>query len=66
MYSLGGTGWLEPFLLLDKAVNMAKGKLFMGNMPVREKVIQDLTTKFIRADTRAAANKLLTIHRNVS
>jgi hypothetical protein len=52
--------------LLDKAVNMAKGKLFMGNMPVREKVIQDLTTKFIRADTRAAANKLLTIHRNVS
>jgi hypothetical protein len=66
MYSLGGTGWLEPFLLLEEAVNMAKGKLFMGNMPVREKVIQDLTTKFIRADTRAAADKLLTVHRKVS
>jgi hypothetical protein len=66
MLSLGGTGFMAPFSLLEKQINIAKGHLFAFHQPVDIEDIKDLALAFVREDTRSAADDLLTSIRNVS
>jgi chitinase len=66
MLSLGGTGFLEPFSLLEKQINIAKGHLFAKHQPIDLSDVTDLALAFVREDTRSAADKLLSPIRNVS
>ncbi|KAI1114378.1 hypothetical protein F5Y14DRAFT_441271 [Nemania sp. NC0429] len=59
MACLGANGYREPFSLLQKSVNIAKGKLFsLKQAPVSLAVIQNLAEDAVRLDTDAAADKL--------
>lgn len=66
MACLGTDRFLKPFSLLERQVNVAKGHLFKGNHPVALTKITGLVNDFIKADTRKAADDLLSVHKSVS
>ena len=61
----GTDGFLAPFSLLQKDINIAKGHLFKGNAPVSIAVIKKLAEAFVKADTRQAADKLMSTIKKV-
>ncbi|KAL9618371.1 MAG: hypothetical protein Q9160_006879 [Pyrenula sp. 1 TL-2023] len=65
MAALGAYGYLEPFSLLQKSVNVAKGNLFGLKMPVDLNIIDQLVAEVMRLDTKEAADKLLSTIRTV-
>ncbi|KAK3369407.1 hypothetical protein B0T24DRAFT_580387 [Lasiosphaeria ovina] len=60
MTALGANGYRAPFSLLQKSVNIAKGKVFSLNAsPVSLTIIQNLAENAMKLDTKEAADKLL-------
>ena len=67
MTCLGANGFRSPFSLLEKSVNIAKGKVFSLNAsPVSLTIIQNLAEDAMKLDTKEAADKLLSSIRIVS
>ena len=67
MSTLGANGYREPFSLLQKSVNIAKGKIFsLRAAPVSLTIVQNLAEDAMKLDTTAAADKLLSSIRTVS
>lgn len=65
MTALGANGYRAPFSLLQKSVNIAKGKLFGLHAPVSLTVIQNFAEDAMKLDTKEAADKLLSSIRTV-
>ncbi|KAI7026582.1 glycoside hydrolase family 18 protein, partial [Hortaea werneckii] len=59
MTCLGAFGFRQPFSLLEKGTNIAKGKLMKGDNMVGLTNIETLTIKLIQEDTHEAADRLL-------
>ena len=66
MSCLGANGYRAPFSLLQKSVNIAKGKVFsLKSSPVSLTIIQNLAEDAMKLDTKEAADKLLSSIRTV-
>lgn len=67
MASLGASGYREPFSLLQKSVNIAKGKVFsLKSSPVSLTIVKNFAEDAMKLDTQEAADKLLSSIRTVS
>lgn len=66
MACLGAEKFLQPFSLLDKQVNRAKGALFRGINLVAVARVTAAVEAFVRTDARREADALLSLVRNVS
>ncbi len=67
MSALGANGYRAPFSLLQKSVNIAKGKIFsLKSAPVSLTLIQNFAEDAMKLDTKEAADKLLSAIRTVS
>lgn len=63
---LGAYGFRQPFNLLEKGVNIAKGHLMQGHDPVEMGKIREKATALVRTDTPQAADELLSTIKIVS
>jgi hypothetical protein len=67
MTSLGANSYRAAFSLLQKSVNIAKGKVFsLKAAPVSLTIVQNLAEDAMKLDTQEAADKLLSSIRTVS
>jgi hypothetical protein len=66
MTCLGADKFLQPFSMLGKQVNKAKGDLFGGKNPVAVARVKAAAADFVRTDARKEADVLLSLVRNVS
>ena len=60
MTSLGANGYREPFSLLQKSINIAKGKVFsLKAASVSLTIVQNLAEDAMKLNTQEAADKLV-------
>ncbi|KAK7915206.1 glycoside hydrolase superfamily [Apiospora marii] len=63
MTALGANGWREPFVLLQKSVNIAKGHVFKEESAVAHDKIEMFARRAMKLDTEKAADELLSLFR---
>ncbi len=67
MNCLDSNGYQAPFSLLQKLVNIAKGKVFsLKAAPISLTIVQNLAEDAMKLDTQEAEDKLLPSIRTVS